>query len=31
MSLEKTSLYKKIEELKTYKEVLSDPIHERKW
>ena len=31
MSLEKTSLYKKIEELKTYKEALSDPIHERGW
>ena len=31
MSLEKTSLYKKIEELKTYKEALFDPIHERGW
>ena len=31
MSLEKTSLYKKIEELKTYKEALSDSIHERGW
>ena len=31
MSLEKTSLYKKIEELKTYREALSDPIHERGW
>ena len=29
MSLEKTGLYEKIEELKTYKEALSDPIHER--
>ena len=29
MSLEKTSLYKKIEELKTYREALSDLIHER--
>ena len=31
MSLEKTSLYKKIEELKTYREALSDLIHERGW
>ena len=30
MSLEKTSLYKKIEELKIYREALSDLIHERK-
>ena len=30
MSLEKISLYKKIEELKTYREALSDFIHERK-
>ena len=29
MSLEKTSLYKKIEELKTYRETLSDLIYER--
>ena len=29
MSLEKTDLYKKIEELKTYREALSDLIHER--
>ena len=31
MSLENTSLYEKIEELKTYKEALSDPIHRRGW
>ena len=31
MSLEKTSLYKKIEELKTYREALSDLIHKRGW
>ncbi len=31
MSLEKTSLYKKIEELKTYREALSNLIYERKW
>ena len=31
MSLEKTSSYKKIEELKTYREALSDFIHEREW
>ena len=31
MSLEKTSLYKKIEELKTYREALSDFIHRRRW
>ena len=31
MSLEKTDLYKKIEELKTYREALSDLIHEREW
>ena len=31
MSLEKTSLYKKIKELKTYREALSDLIHERGW
>ena len=31
MSLEKTSLYKKIEELKTYREALSDLIHEKRW
>ena len=31
MSLEKASLYKKIEELKTYREALSDSIHERGW
>ena len=31
MSLEKTSLYKKIEELKTYREALSDLIYERGW
>ena len=31
MSLEKTDSYKKIEELKTYVEALSDPIHEREW
>ena len=31
MSLEKTSSYKKIEELKTYREALSDPIYERGW
>ena len=31
MSLEKTSLYEKIEELKTYEEALSDSIHERGW
>ena len=31
MSLEKTSSYKKIEELKTYREALSDLIHERGW
>ena len=30
MSLEKTSLYEKIEELKTYTEALSDPIHKRR-
>ena len=29
MSLEKTDLYKKIEELKTYRETLTDLIHER--
>ena len=31
MSLKKASLYKKTEELKTYREVLSDLIHEREW
>ena len=31
MSLEKTSLYKKIEESKTYNEVLLDLIHRRGW
>ena len=31
MSLEKTSSYEKIEELKTYREALSDPIHRRGW
>ena len=31
MSLEKISLYKKIEELKIYKEALSDLIHKRGW
>ena len=31
MSLEKTGLYKKIEELKTYREALSDLIHGRGW
>ena len=31
MSLEKTDLYKKIEELKTYREALSDLIHGRGW
>ena len=31
MSLEKISLYEKIEELKTYREALSDLIHERRW
>ena len=31
MSLEKISLYKKIEELKTYREALSDLIYERRW
>ena len=31
MSLEKTSLYKKIEELKTYREALSDSIYKREW
>ena len=31
MSLEKTGSYKKIEELKTYREALSDPIHGRGW
>ena len=31
MSLEKTSLYKKIEELKTYREALSDLIYGRGW
>ena len=31
MSLEKTSSYKKIEELKTYREALSNLIHEREW
>ena len=31
MSLEKISSYEKIEELKTYREALSDLIHERKW
>ena len=31
MSLEKTGLYEKIEELKTYREALSDLIHERGW
>ena len=31
MSLEKTSSYKKIEELKTYREALSDPIYKRGW
>ena len=30
MSLEKTSSYKKIEELKTYREALFDLIHEKK-
>ena len=30
MSLEKTSLYEKIEELKTYREALSDLVHERR-
>ena len=31
MSLEKTSSYEKIEESKTYREALSDLIHERGW
>ena len=31
MSLEKISLYEKIEELKTYKEALSDLIYKRGW
>ena len=31
MSLEKTSSYKKIEELKTYREALSDLIYGRGW
>ena len=31
MSLEKTGSYKKIEELKTYREALSDLIYERGW
>ena len=31
MSLEKISLYKKIEELKIYREALSDSIYERGW
>ena len=31
MSLKKTGLYKKIEELKTYREALSDLIHRREW
>ena len=31
MSLEKTGSYEKIEELKTYREALSDPIHGREW
>ena len=31
MKLEKGALYKKIEELKTYKEALSDSIHRRGW
>ena len=31
MSLEKISLYKKIEELKTYREALSDLIYRRGW
>ena len=31
MSLEKTGLYKKIEELKTYREALSDLIYGRGW
>ena len=31
MSLEKTSLYEKIEELKTYREALSDLIYKREW
>ena len=31
MSLDKTSSYKKIEELKTYREALSDSIHGREW
>ncbi len=31
MSLEKISLYEKIEELKTYREALSDLIHEKGW
>ena len=31
MSLEKAGLYEKIEELKTYKEALSDSIHGRGW
>ena len=31
MSLEKTDLYKKIEELKIYREALSDPIYKRGW
>ena len=31
MSLEKTSSYKKIEELKIYREALSDLIHEKGW
>ena len=31
MSLEKTGLYKKIEELKIYREALSDLIYERGW
>ena len=31
MSLEKISLYKKIEELKIYREALSDLIYKREW
>ena len=31
MSLEKTDSYEKIEELKTYREALSDLIYERRW
>ncbi len=31
MSLEKTDSYKKIEELKIYREALSDLIYKREW